>query len=513
MDDEVFFCYDIVPSVLKEAGRFGRGTWGAGQSVNVEYVSANPTGPLHIGHGRIAIVGDIIANLLDAVGFKVTREYYINDMGAQVDVLARSVYRRYVEACGQSVANFPEEGYPGDYLIPIAHALKDRDGQAWLDKSADQWMPIFKDFAIQEMMADIRASLKRIGIHLDVFSSEKSVCERGLFEKAKDILSEKDLVLRGTLPPPKGKKADDWKPVELLLFKASLMGEPQDAALQKPDGSLTYFGGDVAYHQDKLSRDFDRLINIWGADHAAQVGRLRSAVNVLSGHRVDLSFVLCQMVHVLKDGEPLKMSKRAGNYVCLDDVVTDVGADVLRFIMVTRETNAQLTFDVDTVTKTSTDNPVFYVHYAYARSHSVLRAAQEMFGQDFVARDSALKADLFLLTSEPEQALIQKMAFWPDCVEGAAQTLQPHRIATFLINLAGDFHKLWSQGHHHTTLRFLEKDAPAVSSGPVALIIALQDVLKAGFDILGIDVRERLDWYCCLVYALFHADDFAEISH
>lgn len=488
------FWQNVVRTVLNLGSAFGHGEWGEGRPVNVEYVSTNPTGPIHIGHGRIAIVGDVIANLLDVSGFKVTREYYINDQGAQVDVLARSLYRRYLEACGERTDHLAAVGYGGDYLIPVGEAMKAQDGEAWLNQPEDAWLPVFRDFAIRAMMDDILSSLDQIGIHFDVFTSEREVCQRGLFEEAHATLAQKGLAEMGTLPPPKTDKVTDWVPEEMLLFKATSLGESQDAALKRRDGSLTYFGGDVAYHQDKLNRGFTWLINIWGADHANQVGRLSAAINHLTDDPVRLSFVLCQIVHVLKEGEAVKMSKRAGNFVCLDDVRAEIGADVLRFIMVTREADTQLTFDIDTVTKTSSENPVFYVHYAYARSHSVLKAAAEMFGADFVTSKALLSADIALLHTQAERELIQKMAFWPSCVEGAARTLHPHRIANFLIQLAALFHSLWNRGQSEATLRFLQESNPALSQARVALIVSMQHVLKSGLDILGIAARERLEW-------------------
>ena len=488
------FWQNVVRTVLSEGSNFGHGQWGQRQSVNVEYVSTNPTGPIHIGHGRIAIVGDVIANLLSASGFKVTREYYINDQGAQVDVLARSLYWRYTEACGQKTDHLPGLIYGGDYLIPVAEAMKAQEGDSWLSKPEETWLPLFRDFAISAMMSDIRKSLHEIGIHFDVFTSERDVCARGLFDEAYEVLRNKGLASVGTLPPPKTDKVKDWVPEEMLLFRAESLGQPQDAALKRSDGSLTYFGGDIAYHKDKLNRGFNWLINIWGADHANQVGRLSAAVEHLQDNPVRLSLVLCQMVHVLKDGEAVKMSKRAGNFVCLDDVREVVGSDVLRFIMVTREADTQLTFDIDTVTKTSAENPVFYVHYAYARCHSVLGAAREMFG-DYVTTPKALQnADLALLTTDAERAIIQKMAFWPTCVEGAARSLQPHRIAGFLTQFAALFHSLWNQGQSEAKLRFLQERDRALCGARLALIIAVQHVLKSGLDLLGVAARQRLEW-------------------
>ncbi|TGW14753.1 arginine--tRNA ligase [bacterium NHP-B] len=488
------FWADTVRAILSQEKTFGHGVWGAGQSVNVEYVSANPTGPLHMAHGRVAVVGDVLANLFEASGFDVTREYYINDRGVQVDKLARSLYMRYCEVCGVSCETVLEGAYPGAYLIDIAQDLYARDGRTWLDKDESAWLSPFKAFAMSALMAMIRHTMDVVGIKHDVFVSEQDLFDRGLFDEVKASLDAHQLTAIDTLPPPKGKKAEGWTAEPLLLFKATKLGETQDAPLCKSDGSPTYLGGDLAYHTDKLSRQFDLLINVWGADHASQVGRLKAAVDVLSEGKADLSFVLCQIVHVLQGGKPVKMSKRAGSYVELEDIVQDVGADVLRFMMVSREHTTHLTLDIDVVKETSSNNPVFYVHYAYARGHSVLKEAQKIWGHDVTHTSRLKKARLDLLCTKGEQDLIKKMAFWPACVEGSTRAREPHRITTFLTDVATRFHSLWSQGNQQTTLRFLREDDPDVSLARLALVQAMLYVLASGFAILGITPKETLTW-------------------
>ncbi len=488
------FWADTVRAILSQGDAFGHGVWGAGQSVNVEYVSANPTGPLHMAHGRVAVVGDVLANLFEASGFDVTREYYINDRGVQVDKLARSLYMRYREICGVPCETILEGAYPGAYLIDIARDLYARDGRRWLDQDESAWLPPFKAFAMSALMAMIRHTMDVVGIKHDVFVSEQDLFDRGLFEKVKATLEAHQLTAIDALPPPKGKKAEGWTAEPLLLFKATKLGEPQDAPLCKSDGSPTYLGGDLAYHKDKLSRRFDYLVNVWGADHASQVGRLKAAVDVLSEGKADLSFVLCQIVHVLKGGKPVKMSKRAGSYVELEDIVQDIGADVLRFMMVSREHTTHLTLDIDVVKETSSNNPVFYVHYAYARGHSVLKEAQKIWGREIADTSHLRKADLDLLCADGEQALIKKMAFWPACVEGATRAREPHRITTFLTEIATRFHSLWSQGNQDTTLRFLREDDSDVSLARLALVQSMLYVLASGLAILGITPKETLTW-------------------
>tara|TARA_R110002074_G_scaffold66006_3_gene156383 strand:+ start:3173 stop:4915 length:1743 start_codon:yes stop_codon:yes gene_type:complete len=478
----------VVGAVLGQGTDFGRGNLGQGRRVNVEYVSANPTGPLHVGHTRGAVFGDALASLLDFAGFDVTREYYINDGGAQVDVLARSVYLRYLEAHGQEVA-FPEGTYPGDYLVDVGVALKDKVGDAYIDKDESAWLEDVRNFATDEMMKLIREDLASLGVEMDVFYSEKSLYGTGRIESAIDDLKAKGLIYEGVLEPPKGKKPEDWEPREQTLFKSTAHGDDVDRPVMKSDGGWTYFAPDIAYHYDKVQRGFDMLIDVFGADHGGYVKRMKAAVSALSEGAVPLDIKLTQLVKLFKDGKEFKMSKRAGTFVTLRDVVDQVGADVTRFVMLTRKNDAMLDFDFAKVLEQSRENPVFYVQYANARVHSVLRKAAEA----GVATDieTLQRADLSKLDHEAELKLAQKLAEWPRMVETAARSNEPHRIAFYLYELAGDFHGLWNRGNDVPELRFLQDDA-AVSQSKIALAQAATIVIASGLGILGVKPAEEM---------------------
>jgi arginyl-tRNA synthetase len=478
----------VVGAVLAAGKDYGRSDMGQGKRVNVEYVSANPTGPLHVGHTRGAVFGDALASLLDFAGHDVTREYYINDGGAQVDVLARSVYLRYLEAHGQEVA-FPDGTYPGDYLIEVGQTLKDRVGDRFVDKGEQFWLEEVRDFATEAMMDLIRADLKSLGVEMDVFYSEKSLYGTGRIEAALQDLRDKGLIYEGVLEPPKGKQPEDWEPREQTLFKSTEHGDDVDRPVMKSDGSWTYFAPDIAYHFDKVSRGFDALIDVFGADHGGYVKRMKAAVSALSGGTVPLDIKLTQLVKLFKNGEPFKMSKRAGTFVTLRDVVDQVGPGVTRFHMLTRKNDAPLDFDFDKVLEQSRENPVFYVQYAHARVTSVLRKANEA----GVAVDDAtlVAADLSLLDHEAELALAAKLAEWPRLVETAARTNEPHRVAFYLYDLAGTFHGLWNRGNDVPSLRFLQDDV-ATSQAKIALARACAVVIAAGLGILGVEPAEEL---------------------
>ena len=479
----------VAAAVLDSGTDYGRGTLGAGKKVNVEYVSANPTGPLHVGHTRGAVFGDALASVLDFAGFDVTREYYINDGGAQVDVLARSVYLRYLEAHGQEVA-FPDGTYPGDYLIAVGEALKDRVGDQYLDKGEQFWLEDVREFATEAMMDLIRSDLKALGVEMDVFYSEKSLYGTGRIEAALQALQNKGLIYEGVLEPPKGKKPEDWEPREQTLFKSTEHGDDVDRPVKKSDGGWTYFAPDIAYHFDKVERGFHALIDVFGADHGGYVKRMKAAVSALSDGQVPLDIKLTQLVKLYKNGEPFKMSKRAGTFVTLRDVVDSVGADVTRFVMLTRKNDAMLDFDFDKVLEQSRENPVFYVQYAHARVASVLRKAAEA---GIEAGDAALKAaDLSKLDHEAELALLRKIAEWPRLVETAARTNEPHRIAFYLYELAGDFHGLWNRGNEETQLRFIQDDDAATSQAKIALARATMIVIAAGLGILGVNPAQEM---------------------
>jgi len=480
---------DVLRAVLTVGGDFGRSDMGQGQCVNVEYVSANPTGPLHVGHTRGAVFGDALASLLDFTGHNVTREYYINDGGAQVDVLARSVYLRYQEAHGQAVA-FEDGTYPGDYLIDVGVALKDKVGDAYLNQPESVWLAEVRSYATDAMMDLIRADLKSLGVEMDVFYSEKSLYGTGRIEEALASLESKGLIYEGVLEPPKGKKPEDWEPREQTLFKSSDHGDDVDRPVKKSDGSWTYFAPDIAYHYDKVSRDFDALIDVFGADHGGYVKRMKAAVSALSDGKVSLDIKLTQLVKLFKNGEPFKMSKRAGTFVTLRDLVDLVGADVTRFVMLTRKNDAPLDFDFDKVLEQSKDNPVFYVQYANARVCSVLRKARNA-GID--VSDATLAAtDLSGLTHNAELSLARKIAEWPRLVEIAGRTNEPHRVAFYLYDLASELHALWNRGHDEPSLRFLQEGDTATTQAKIALARSTAVVISAGLGILGVTPAEEM---------------------
>lgn len=479
----------VVKTVLADGVAYGRSDMGQGLKVNVEYVSANPTGPLHVGHTRGAVFGDALASLLDYAGYDVTREYYINDGGAQVDVLARSVYLRYLEAHGQEVT-FEGGTYPGDYLIEVGEALKTKVGDAYVDQPEEVWLTEVREYATDAMMALIREDLKVLGVEMDHFFSEKSLYGTGRIESAIDDLRSKGLIYRGTLEPPKGKVPEDWEPREQTLFKSTEHGDDVDRPIMKSDGSWTYFAPDIAYHYDKISRGYDLLIDVFGADHGGYVKRMKAAVSALSDTRVPVDIKLCQLVKLFKDGEPFKMSKRAGTFITLRDVVDEVGPDVTRFVMLTRKNDAPLDFDFDKVLEQSRENPVFYVQYAHARVCSVLRKAAEA----GIAHDDATLggADLSGMTDDAELSVAKKLAEWPRLVEIAARTNEPHRVAFYLYELASDLHSLWNKGNENPGLRFLQEDDPALSQSKMALARATNVVISAGLAILGVTPAEEM---------------------
>ena len=483
MDPAVF--QGLVPEILAKGADFGRSNIGAGRKVNVEYVSANPTGPLHVGHTRGAVFGDALASVLDFAGYDVTREYYINDGGAQVNVLARSAYERYREACGHA-PEIAEGLYPGDYLIPVGEALKEKYGDSLIGKPESDWLADIRLFATEAMMDLVRADLASLGVEIDVFFSEKSLYGSGKIEAAIKSLDAKGLIYTGTLPPPKGKLPDDWEAREQTLFKSTDHGDDVDRPVQKSDGSWTYFAPDIAYHYDKVERGFDELIDVFGADHGGYVKRMKAAVSALSDGKVPLDIKLCQLVRLFKDGEPFKMSKRANNFILLSDVVEQVGADVTRFVMLTRKNDAPLDFDFAKALDQSKDNPVFYVQYAYARVHSVLAKAGN-------PSDSALQdADFSLLTNPAEMALLKKLAEWPRLAEVAATHHEPHRIAFYLFELASEFHALQHMGKVDGSLRFILADQPALSQARLAMIRSVAVVISAGLGILGVTPRDEM---------------------
>ncbi|MBO9377828.1 arginine--tRNA ligase [Sphingomonas histidinilytica] len=474
---------DELAGILASGGDYGRSAAGRGTRVNVEYVSANPTGPMHMGHCRGAVVGDALAALLEFAGYAVTREYYVNDAGAQVQTLARSAHLRYREALGETV-EIPEGFYPGDYLIPIGQALAAEFGNAYVGKPESEWLDLFREKTVAAMMDMIRADLALLGIAHDVFASEAAVQKAGKVDAALDRLRGEGLVYEGTLEPPKGELPDDWEPTEMTLFKATAFGDDSDRPVRKSDGGLTYFGTDLAYHAQK-AETADMLIDIWGADHAGTVKRIKAAVQALTAGKVAFDVKLVQMVRLLRGGEPVKMSKRSGSFVTLADVVREVGKDVVRFTMLTRKADAQMDFDFAKVVEASKDNPVFYVQYAHARGRSLHRRAAE------AGIDLAPAADLSLLDAE-ELALVKLAAQFPRIVEGAAQAHEPHRIAFYLYDLAAMFHALWNRGNDDPARRFLLSDKPEITRARLALSDAIGQIIRNGLGVMGVTAAEEM---------------------
>ncbi|MEM7241597.1 MAG: arginine--tRNA ligase [Pseudomonadota bacterium] len=470
--------HGIIHAALDSGENFGRSTLGQGQKVNVEFVSVNPTGPLHVGHTRGAVFGDALSSILDFAGYDVTREYYINDGGAQVDVLARSAYQRYLEAHGHTPV-FDDDTYPGDYLKAVGEALKEKFGTEFLDKGELFWLAEIREFATDAMMDLIREDLASIGVKMDQFFSEKSLYDAGQIEAALSNLSEKGLIYEGVLEPPKGKKLEDWEPREQTLFKSTEHGDDVDRPVKKSDGSWTYFASDIAYHYDKVERGFDQLIDIFGADHGGYVKRMMAAVSALSDGKTPLDIKLTQLVKLFKDGEPYKMSKRAGTFVTLRDVVDQVGPDVTRFVMLTRKNDMPLDFDFDKVTEQSKDNPVFYVQYAHARINSVLKKAADA----GITPDTAA---LETLNDPAEIDLIKSLAEWPRLLELAAKHHEPHRIAFYLYDLASNLHALWNLGKEKPELRFFQEEDAKVTAAKLAMIKSVQITIATGLNLLGV---------------------------
>jgi len=486
--------HQVLRAVVVDSEGFGRSGQGAGASVNVEYVSANPTGPMHVGHGRGAVFGDALASLLSFAGYKVAREYYINDAGAQVDVLARSAYLRYREALGEEIGAIPEGLYPGDYLKPVGERLAREHGKGLLDKPESEWLPLVREVSINAMMDMIRTDLAALNIRHDVFFSERSLQEGNGGEVAKTIdeLRGRDLVYMGRLPPPKGQKDEDWEDREQLLFRATAFGDEVDRPLLKSDGSFTYFASDIAYHRSKFERGFASMIDVWGADHGGYVKRMQAAVKAVTDNKGDLDVKLCQLVKLLRGGEPVKMSKRAGDFVTLRDVVDEVGRDAVRFMMIFRKNDATLDFDLAKVVEQSKDNPVFYVQYAHARCASVFRQAAEAFSDANFSPEELEKADLSILSDEAEMDLIHRIAQYPRMIEAAAEAHEPHRVAFYLYDVASAFHSLWNKGKDLPQLRFVNQTDKESTKARLALVHALKGVLASGLAILGVTAPNEM---------------------
>ncbi|NCB49124.1 MAG: arginine--tRNA ligase [Alphaproteobacteria bacterium] len=476
--------------ILKEGSAYGESFIGNNEKVNIEFTSANPTGPLHVGHARGAIFGDCLSSLLQKVGYDVTREYYINDAGAQVAKLAKSTYLRYLEALGEKIDEIPEGLYPGEYLKDVGALIVQEDGEKWKNASEEEYLPYFKKKTIHEMMRLIKTDLELAGIKFDVFSSEKKIAESGQVDKVMKILTDKGLVYEGELPPPKGLKSDeDWEPHKMTIFKSTEFGDEVDRPLKRADGSYTYFTPDIGYQLNKYERGFKKLIMVLGADHAGYVARMKAAVKAVTEGKASIDFELGQMINFSENGVPMKMSKRAGTLVWFRDLLNDVGKDVTRFYMMTRKNDSQLEFDLVKVKEQSKDNPVFYVQYAHARAASVRKKAENFFN---TKADEFIKdADLSLL-GEEEIALVKRLATWPRQVEMAASVYEPHRLSYFLYDVASDFHSLWNLGRTDETKRFIDEGNVDLTKARIALVLGMMNVIASGLQIFGVTPAEEM---------------------
>ena len=490
---EAAFWHQALARIIASGERYGAFDMGRGKKINVEFVSANPTGPLHVGHGRGTVFGDVLAALLERAGYDVTREYYVNDAGAQVDALARSVHQRYLEALGcELAADAFEDGYQGDYLVPVGAALARRHGDKYAAAPESEWFETFRSFAAESMISLIRDDLATLGVRHDVFSSEKKLVDDGEVQACFADLQSRDLIYRGVLEPPKGKPPpEDWEPRPQHLFRATSFGDEVDRPLKKSDGNWTYFATDIAYHRAKFERGFEDMIDVWGADHGGYVKRMKAAVSAVSGGKAALDVKLCQMVKLTDGGQPVTMSKRSGQFVTLRDVVDKVGKDVVRFIMLTRKNDAPLEFDLARALEQSKDNPVFYVQYAHARIRSVVRRAEaempEVVGGDFTAA-----ADLSVLTDAAEIDLIKCLCGWPRAVDSAVQSHEPHRLAFYLQELAAAFHLLWNKGNENHDLRFIIPGDGRVTAARLTLIGAVAQVISLGLGIFAVRPVEEM---------------------
>ncbi len=484
--------HNELKEILNAGLRYGDSGLGKNEKVNVEYVSANPTGPMHAGHVRGAVIGDSLSNLLMKAGYAVTREYYFNDAGAQVDVLACTAHLRYREALGEAIGEIPEGLYPGEYLKDVGAALVQRDGKKWQRKPESEWLKPMRDFAVDYMMKMIREDLDLIGIHHDVFSNEREIVENGTLDTAFKILQDKDLIYTGTLPPPKGKVMEDWEPVPLVLFRSSKFGDSTDRPLKKRDGSWTYLMPDIAYHYDKIKRGFTLMINMLGTDHGGYLERMRPPVEAFSDGKARLNVIYNNIVKVFKNGEPVKLSKRSGNLVTLREMVEQVGVGAVRFFMLTRDPKSPLDFDFAKVVEQTRDNPVFYVQYAHARCSSIMRHAAEMFSPAELSPESLAQADAKAVKSAEELGLIRALANWPRAVEAAALAQEPHRIAFYLMDLAAVFHGVWNKGNDDATLRFIVSSDKNLTHARLVLIKSVQTVIASGLKVMGCEPLEEL---------------------
>jgi arginyl-tRNA synthetase len=482
------FWYQELITILEKKEEYGSSTIGLGEKINLEYVSANPTGPIHAGHGRVAVVADVLANLLEKVGYRVLREYYINDAGAQAEKLAKSTYLRYLEALGEKISQIPEGYYPGDYLKEVGQALVERDGSKWLSAPEAEWLEPFREFTVNAMMSKIRKDLDLMGISHEVFTSETELHGANVIEEAIKMLTERGLIYEGILERPRGKVIEDWEPRLQMLFRSTQFGDDTDRALQKANGSWTYFAGDIAYHYDKFRRGYTQMINVWGADHVGSVKRVASAVKAITEGKGHLDIILCQIVNFTEGGQPVKMSKRAGIFIEVGDVIEKVGKDPFRFMMITRKSDAHLNFDFQKVLEQTRDNPVFYIQYAHARCHSVMRMARDIF-PDWEKKSAR---GLDLLKDADELQLLKLLAGWPRQVEIAALAREPHRLSYYLYEIAQQFHMLWNKGKENTHLRFIVAQNRELTRARLAMIQGVAYVIASGLHIFGVTPVEEM---------------------
>jgi arginyl-tRNA synthetase len=490
LDDTLY--HDVLKNILASGPEFGQSQVGQGEAVNVEYVSANPTGPLHVGHGRGAVFGDALASLLGSANYRVVREYYINDAGAQVDVLARSAFLRYCEALGQNIGEIPDGLYPGDYLKPVGTALAASYGDRLTGLPESEWNDIVRSKAIEMMLDLIKEDLAVLGIRHDLFFSERSLAlgEKDVIRATIDDMINRDLVYQGRLLPPKGAPVEDWEDREQTLFRATDFGDDVDRPLLKSDGSYTYFAADIAYHRSKFDRGFSNMIDVWGADHSGYIKRMTAAVKAVTGGKAALDVKICQLVRLLRDGQPVKMSKRSGDFVTLREVVDEVGADAVRFMMLFRKNDASLDFDLSKVVEQSKENPVFYVQYAHARCCSIRRQAENFFHGDDLG--DLHTSDFNQLGDVSEKTVIRRLSQYPRLIEAAALAHEPHRIAFYLYDLAADFHALWNRGKDDPGMRFIIEDNKVVSLARLGLVESVKFVIASGLGVLGVSAPQEM---------------------